>query len=579
MKLVAIIRMDNKYLITKNGLTNKNEFPFTYCENEKEGKEILKKKLGQFELLVEFDEMKIEDMPFDGELEVFKGHVWSCVVSEKYDNIWIDYNEISDLEFEPWCEMIGEKIVEKCNVESRVSNTIKKSFQKMADAMGLLIEVSDFDRRCNVFINSAGGDYCPYILSIDYDIENNTEITILQSWNVSRMYASGEKSDLYVLFANSMNILLKGVFNCFAEIVYIDVIGNDEVNAATILFEDKIKNCSIEKLSEKIDDIFMSFIMAMNIHYSIFGSYSFRLSTDEINPKYISFYDEVEADNYIIRDDHQYYTCLEEGISLLVLSEKQYNCINLINNHKWEIIDGIDGKIIIQYEKTGKSYNFIPENRWKCVNKIIRQNALKNYTIICQENMLYVLELNTIWLIEGGYYHYWIEEEKQKIFERQKRENDILFFDKNFAWKYPVNPSRFEDLIADLIETDIKVNKVRLLGKSNNSDGGRDILIYKRILGEQGYNSNYLVIGQCKAYKNSVNKAHVTDIRDMIEHYGANGFFLAVTSNITVPLIDVLCKLGEKYEVDWLTQREIFSLLRKNFYLVERYSDLVEIIL
>ena len=200
--------------------------------------------------------MKIEDMPFDGELEVFEGHVWSCVVSEKYDNIWIDYNEISDLEFEPWCEMIGEKIVEKCNVESRVSNTIKKSFQKMADAMGLLIEVSDFDRRCNVFINSAGGDYCPYILSIDYDIENNTEITILQSWNVSRMYASGEKSDLYVLFANSMNILLKGVFNCFAEIVYIDVIGNDEVNAATILFEDKIKNCSIEKLSEKIDDIY-----------------------------------------------------------------------------------------------------------------------------------------------------------------------------------------------------------------------------------------------------------------------------------------------------------------------------------
>lgn len=579
MKLVAIIRMNNKYLITKNGLTNKNEFPFTYCENEKEGKEILKKKLGQFELFVEFDEMKIEDMPFDRELEVFEGHVWSCVVSEKYDNIWIDYNEISDLEFEPWCEMIGEKIVEKCNVESRVSNTIKKSFQKMADAMGLLIEVSDFDRRCNVFINSAGGDYCPYILSIDYDIENNTEITILQSWNVSRMYASGEKSDLYVLFANSMNILLKGVFNCFAEIVYIDVIGNDEVNAATILFEDKIKNCSIEKLSEKIDDIFMSFIMAMNIHYSIFGSYSFQLSTDEINPKYISFYDEVEADNYIIRDDHQYYTCLEEGISLLVLSEKQYNCINLINNHKWEIIDGIDGKIIIQYEKTGKSYNFIPENRWKCVNKIIRQNALKNYTIICQENMLYVLELNTIWLIEGGYYHYWIEEEKQKIFERQKRENDILFFDKNFAWKYPVNPSRFEDLIADLIETDIKVNKVRLLGKSNNSDGGRDILIYKRILGEQGYNSNYLVIGQCKAYKNSVNKAQVTDIRDMIEHYGANGFFLAVTSNITVPLIDVLCKLGEKYEVDWWTQREIFSLLRKNFYLVERYSDLVEIIL
>lgn len=578
MKIAAIIRMDNKYLIMKNNLTDKCEFPSVDCEDEQEGKEILEKNISQFDVSVEFDERKIKDMSVEGELEVFEGYVWSYMMSEKYDSIWLDFNDINDLKFETWCEVIRDKLIEKCNAETRVSNIMKESFHKIADMMGILIEVNDSDRRCNVFINSDGGDYCPYVLSIEYEFENNTEITIMQSWKISRMYASGEKSDLYVLFANSMNILLKEVFNCFAEIVYIDILGNDEVSAATILFEDRIKNCTMENITKHIEEIFMRYIMAMNVHFSLFGSYSLELSREEVNHQYISLYDEVEAQNYIIRDEHKYFTNFDEGISLLVLSDEQYKSNDLVNNHKWEILDGIDGKIIIQYEEVGKSFNYIPEDRWECVKKIINKNDYKNYTIVCQENKLYILESNKIWIVEGGFYHYWIEEEREKILERQQKENDFLFFNKNFEWKYPVNPSRFEELIADLIETDIKVSKVRLLGKSNNSDGGRDILIYKRIFSNGENNGNALVIGQCKAYKNSVNKAHVTDIRDTIEHYDAIGFFLAVTSTITVPLIDNLCKLGEKYEIDWWTQREIFSILRKNFYLVERYGDIIEVL-
>ncbi len=115
--------------------------------------------------------------------------------------------------------------------------------------------------------------------------------------------------------------------------------------------------------------------------------------------------------------------------------------------------------------------------------------------------------------------------------------------------------------------------KVRLVGKTNNADGGRDILVYERINDE-----GKLTIVQCKAYKNSVNKHHVMDIRDTIEHYDASGFFLATSSNITTQLNDYLIKLKNKFEIDWWTEREIFMLLKQYPIIVNEYEDLLTII-
>ncbi len=85
-----------------------------------------------------------------------------------------------------------------------------------------------------------------------------------------------------------------------------------------------------------------------------------------------------------------------------------------------------------------------------------------------------------------------------------------------------------------------------------------------------------MLIGQCKAYEKSVNKSHVRDIRDTLDYYNANGFFLAVTSSITAQLIDHLCKLKEKRDVDWWTEREIFKKLRQHSYIADRYLDILE---
>lgn len=323
-----------------------------------------------------------------------------------------------------------------------------------------------------------------------------------------------------------------------------------KMGGSIIILNDKFRSVHFQDLGFKIGEIFEQFLIAMQMHYLTFGSYSI-LSKNETDVEREWLLKEVKIDNIISREDHVYYTNYDQGISMLELSEQQYSSEILYKVYEWEIIEGIDGKIIVQKERYGKTYNLIQDQRWEYLQKIFIKNKCEQYTVICQENKLYLLESNRIWILEGGFYHYWVEEEKEKIFERQKKENEVLYFDKKFKWKYPIAPLRFEELVADLLETETRVSKVRLMGKSNNSDGGRDILVYKMRFDENSRNDKeYLLIGQCKAYKNSVNKSQVTDIRDMLENYNAKRFILTMTSELTVPLIDNLSKLAEKYEVE-----------------------------
>ena len=460
-----------------------------------------------------------------------------------------------------------------------VRDIIKETINDVANEMQLLIEIMENDNSFTIFVKNDWGGYCPYIFNLMYETEGENSVSLYFYWSVRRMFAPGEKTDLYVLFANSMNIILKVVFNDFARVEYQEhVVCPNELGGANLFLCEKVQDINIQELSERVSIFYEKFIIAMQMHYILFGTYGVELKRN-IDPKQEWVFEGIKVDNVIVREDHVYLNNWENQISLLELSEQQYNFDKIIESHKWEILEAIDGKIIVQNEMTGKSYNILSNNCWDYVEKIIQENKCKKYTIICQENILYVLCLNKIWIIPGEYYHYWVENETKKLIERQKRENEVLFFNKNFKWKFPIKPSRFEELIGDLLEMEPKVSRVRLVGKTNNPDGGRDVLIFKmKYDNTKEVSKEYLVIGQCKAYMNSVNKSHVLDIRDMLDNYNAKGFVLAVASNLTVPLLDYLMKLEENYEIEWWTEREIFAKLRRNYYLVERYKDIVEVV-
>lgn len=56
----------------------------------------------------------------------------------------------------------------------------------------------------------------------------------------------------------------------------------------------------------------------------------------------------------------------------------------------------------------------------------------------------------------------------------------LLLINRKFKWKFPLDSARFELLIADLFEKINPMAKIRLVGKTNNADGGRDILVYEK---------------------------------------------------------------------------------------------------
>lgn len=73
-------------------------------------------------------------------------------------------------------------------------------------------------------------------------------------------------------------------------------------------------------------------------------------------------------------------------------------------------------------------------------------------------------------------------------------------------------------------------------------DGNRDIEIERTAETESDFSLNKYVV-QCKRYESTVGVGHVTDIRDTVERYGAEGFILAVSSTISQPLLTKLSDL------------------------------------
>ena len=82
------------------------------------------------------------------------------------------------------------------------------------------------------------------------------------------------------------------------------------------------------------------------------------------------------------------------------------------------------------------------------------------------------------------------------------------------------------------------------------------------------------VVVQVKGSATSVGKSQVRDIRDTVEYYGAQGYFLAVSTELTSPLIEQLEVIGRDrgWVVDWWTRLEIENRLRRHPDIARRYE-------
>lgn len=490
---------------------------------------------------------------------------------------WVDSKELKNLTFSKQYVSAINKLIHEYDIIHFINSEIEQTILEMSKDLGIRIEPVATEYSYRIFVHNDYGNYCPFIFTVDYAFETQNDITAIISWHITRMYADGDKSDLYFLFSNLMSIFLKCVFQKKVNVNYFSLFDPVEINAATIIFNELFKNLDTKKLIEVVKQIYSMYTFCLMLFENLVGSFSLIPDDSKFVSKYADYLDDNESYNCFSRKEHQYYFNFEKSISLLCISNGVYNPKNILKSHEWKFVDGIDGKILYQVDMDKESFNYVSYKDWDRILKVISDMQIEDYTIVCQSNHLYLLEKNNIWVFEGDFSEYWVEIEKEKILDRQSFENTILHFNRLYKWRYPVDPGRFEELISDLLETEVMIQSVRLVGKSNNADGGRDLLIYKKYMQSEGMYGTAFIIGQCKAYEKSVNKSHVRDIRDTLDYYNANGFFLAVTSGITTQLIDHLCKLKEKRDVDWWTERELFKKLRQNSYIADRYLDILEV--
>lgn len=253
-------------------------------------------------------------------------------------------------------------------------------------------------------------------------------------------------------------------------------------------------------------------------------------------------------------------------------------------NYNPQKITGINGDILIN----SYVYNFMDykavqeiENVYESISS--HKNDEINLYIVLENFIIYIKKDYIIAKsVSSGIDAF--KEEKELIRQRHNLESSVLFPIPIFEWIKDPCPSQFELLIKNLLERDVKVKRVRIAAPTNQGDKGRDLIIEWEVVNRKnGFHEDVppaqilKVVGQCKASNGSVGKSKVQDIRDTVEHHDADGFFLAVSTQITYPLTETLEKLNKKLWTDWWNRDDIEFRLNQNQDLISKFDKVLKV--
>lgn len=581
---------ENEILLCKSSINGQMIWTLPHCVSDKDSscaiEELIKKCKSDMGVSIETDSSMLY-FNNDEYIVLCSDLVSHTYFSDKENKPfrWFKTDALDTLCLSDYFRAVFGTLLEKYYQLSQIRTSMINGIKDVSSQFNqyCFIDIQEQKDAINIFVRYPEKVFCPFGFRVDINFNESKQVQLIPSIFITRLICEGDKTDLYILFSNYMAIILKlfGGKNIYID--YLRLFDIAEINRASLIFQNTIKGFDIsdlENLISLIKDNFIEFTMNLFVFGELIGSFNTELDESNISKQHFAYLCEnKELYNGQARKEIQYYSDIERGISLLTLNNDEYRD-DFLTSLTWEIVDGVEGKILCQQNsKEGyMSFNFVSSECWEKVNQVIQEMNIGKRAFICQSNALYMLEGKNIWIFEGNFNEYWVNEERKRLIDRQNKERTILHLNREFKWKYPIAFSRFEGLISDLCEKEHLVSNVRLMGKSNCPDGGRDLLIWKLVRGDNETFTTSLTIGQCKAYQRSVNKRDVTDIRDTIENYSASGFHLFVSSGLTAPLIDNLLNLRQCFESDWWTEREIFQRLRQHSDVADRYSDILEVV-
>lgn len=257
--------------------------------------------------------------------------------------------------------------------------------------------------------------------------------------------------------------------------------------------------------------------------------------------------------------------------------------IQILAKQKLETVKGIKGFFLLN----GELKHYVADKHIKELKKLYASIKHKinpdDIYLYALENMLvsvskpYIIALGRLCGIHT------FRTEREIIRERHNRESELLFPVTSFEWDENISAEQFENLIKALLEREPNVVRVRKASPTNQGDGGRDLVIEWNVRNSNAVSEHHPpttlinVVGQCKSSKNAIGKSSVLDIRDTLESHKSQGYFLAVSTQITAPLTKKLEELQEKgIWTEWWNRDDIELRLSRNQDLLPLFSTVIK---
>jgi Restriction endonuclease len=257
----------------------------------------------------------------------------------------------------------------------------------------------------------------------------------------------------------------------------------------------------------------------------------------------------------------------------------------LQHSTRWEIVRA-NGRLLFVSDSARNSVSLNSIRRIRKVLQICEKDpSWRKPVIVPLENRVVGIGSSHIVMLTKDCGRKSFERDRDKVQRKLASSSAVLFTAPPYVWNESVDDDDFEHLILILLEREPQVARVRKAGSSRDRDAGRDLLaewFTTPLIGEQVPKEGEpfilrRVVVQCKAYSRPVDKSRVQDIRDLVEHHEASGYFLAVSSRITSGLFDHLdrLRLSGRIWVDWWTRPEIETRLHGQPDLIKRFSHIL----
>lgn len=441
----------------------------------------------------------------------------------------------------------------------------------------------------------AGNKMCP--IKFHIEITREEEALVFSIWvsvKTNEFMFEGDRSDCTDVISTIMAISISMIDNI--EISLLDMshpVGIEgEIYGRILAFMDSkiIKSNFQDKgFTEQLDRIISvtvtaNMILCALVNLEPYCNDIVKLSYEEFNLGINSILGEDAnnlACNYIKRKNEDWEWWYNEKLGISSINFKNEigeKLLDLMLGEEILFIEGVNRDIISYRDRT---YT-IDKEKFEYAKRILNHYQEDKYNIIAISNKFFVISPHNIIPIFDKCGFDSVIEEKELIRERRKLEDKILFGESIFEWNRKIDGGRFEDLIREILSKEMYISRVRKAGPTNQPDNGLDLIIEYIDFNNKKYSDNESpfeikkIIGQCKAYKDTVGKSDVRDIRDTLDYYNADGYWLFVSSQISIHLSEYLQKLRDNNDllIDWWNRAEIEEVLKNYPEIINKYKDI-----